>query len=101
MNGSRRGISRSFRKHGRIAGGGPRFPLGRPRLRSPSNRAFPAMADWRSYDTIAEAYERIWAPRFETVSRHLLAASPPVEGSRLLDLGTGMGAVASALDEKL
>jgi ubiquinone/menaquinone biosynthesis C-methylase UbiE len=59
------------------------------------------MADWRSYDTIAEAYERIWAPRFEAVARHLLAVAPPVEGSRLLDIGTGMGAVASALDEKL
>ncbi|PYQ37724.1 MAG: hypothetical protein DMF77_26135 [Acidobacteria bacterium] len=59
------------------------------------------MADWRSYDTIAEAYERIWAPRFETVARHLLAAAPPVQGSRLLDLGTGMGAVASALADKI
>jgi ubiquinone/menaquinone biosynthesis C-methylase UbiE len=60
-----------------------------------------AMADWRSYDTIAEAYERIWAPRFEAVARHLLTVAPPVDGSRLLDLGTGMGAVASALNEKL
>jgi ubiquinone/menaquinone biosynthesis C-methylase UbiE len=59
------------------------------------------MADWHSYDTIAEAYERIWAPRFETVARHLLALAPPVEGARLLDLGTGMGAVASALDDKV
>jgi demethylmenaquinone methyltransferase/2-methoxy-6-polyprenyl-1,4-benzoquinol methylase len=59
------------------------------------------MADWRSYDTIAEAYERIWAPRFETAARHLLALAPPVEGARLLDLGTGMGAVASALDDKV
>jgi ubiquinone/menaquinone biosynthesis C-methylase UbiE len=58
------------------------------------------MADWRSYDTIAEAYEEIWAPRFETVARHLLAEAPPLEGSRLLDLGTGMGAVASALADK-
>jgi ubiquinone/menaquinone biosynthesis C-methylase UbiE len=59
------------------------------------------MADWRSYDTIAEAYERIWAPRFETVARHLLALAPPVEGARLLDLGTGTGAVASALGDRV
>jgi len=58
------------------------------------------MADWRSYDTIADAYGRIWAARFEAVARHLLAVAPPVDGSRLLDLGTGIGAVASALGEK-
>ena len=55
------------------------------------------MADWRSYDTIADAYGRIWAARFEAVARQLLAVAPPIEGSRLLDLGTGIGAVASAL----
>jgi len=58
------------------------------------------MADWRSYDTIADGYERTWAPRFEAVARHLLAVAPPVDGARLLDLGTGMGAVASALGDK-
>jgi ubiquinone/menaquinone biosynthesis C-methylase UbiE len=61
---------------------------------------FAAMADWRSYDTIANAYERIWAARFEAVARQLLAVAPPVDGSRLLDLGTGIGAVASALGGK-
>jgi ubiquinone/menaquinone biosynthesis C-methylase UbiE len=58
------------------------------------------MADWRSYDTIADAYERIWAARFEAVARDLLEVVPPVEGSRLLDLGTGIGAVVSALGGK-
>ena len=58
------------------------------------------MADWRSYDTIANAYERIWSARFQAVARQLLAAAPPGEGSRLLDLGTGIGAVASALGSK-
>jgi ubiquinone/menaquinone biosynthesis C-methylase UbiE len=58
------------------------------------------MADWRSYDTIADVYERIWAARFEAVARQLLAVAPPVEGSRLLDLGTGIGAVAAALGGK-
>jgi ubiquinone/menaquinone biosynthesis C-methylase UbiE len=59
------------------------------------------MADWRSYDTIADAYDRIWATRFEAVARHLLEVAPPIEGSRLLDLGTGIGAVASALGGKV
>src|SRR5258705_7765802 len=57
------------------------------------------MTDWRSYDTIAEAYARIWAPRFETVARHLLAHAPPLAGARLLDLGAGTGALASALGD--
>jgi demethylmenaquinone methyltransferase / 2-methoxy-6-polyprenyl-1,4-benzoquinol methylase len=80
-------------------GDGGSHPEGRTSSRRLTD-TFAAMADWRSYDTIAEAYERIWAPRFETVARHLLAVAPPVEGSRLLDLGTGMGAVASALGDK-
>jgi ubiquinone/menaquinone biosynthesis C-methylase UbiE len=43
---------------------------------------------------------RIWAARFEEVARHLLAVAPPLEGSRLLDLGTGSAPVASALGGK-
>src|SRR5713226_7097399 len=42
-----------------------------------------AMDDWRSYDAIAETYDRIWAPRLETVAGHLLALSSPAEGARL------------------
>jgi ubiquinone/menaquinone biosynthesis C-methylase UbiE len=56
------------------------------------------MSDWRSYDTIAEAYERIAAPRFETVARHLLALARPRPGARWLDLGTGTGALVAAAE---
>jgi ubiquinone/menaquinone biosynthesis C-methylase UbiE len=54
------------------------------------------MTDWRSYDTVAEAYERVAAPRFEVVAGHLLALAAPRPGARLLDLGTGTGAVPAA-----
>ncbi len=47
------------------------------------------MEDWRSYNAIADAYGRTWAPRFELVARHLRALTPPVEGVRLIDLGAG------------
>jgi ubiquinone/menaquinone biosynthesis C-methylase UbiE len=59
------------------------------------------MSDWRAYDTVAEAYERVTAPRFETVARDLLALARPAEGTRLLDLGTGTGAVAVAMADVL
>lgn len=57
--------------------------------------------DWRSYDRIAASYEALWTPRFVTVARHLLDLAPPREGSRILDLGAGTGAVARALGEAL
>jgi ubiquinone/menaquinone biosynthesis C-methylase UbiE len=55
------------------------------------------MNDWRAYDTVAEAYERVVAARFATVARHLLALARPPEGAQILDLGTGTGAVGVAL----
>jgi ubiquinone/menaquinone biosynthesis C-methylase UbiE len=58
------------------------------------------MTDWRSYDTIADAYERTWGPRFQAVARLMLTAASPAAGARLLDLGAGTGAVASALGER-
>lgn len=54
------------------------------------------MSDWRSYDTVAEAYERVAAPRFQIVARHLLSLATPKPGARLLDLGTGTGVVPAA-----
>jgi len=59
------------------------------------------MDDWRFYDAIAAAYDRIWAPRLETVARYLLALSAPAESARLLDIGTGTGALLRALGEEL
>ena len=59
------------------------------------------MGDWRRYDSVAEDYDRLWGPRFETAAGHLLAFAPPAPGSRLLDLGAGTGAVASALGDRL
>ena len=59
------------------------------------------MTDWRSYDTIADAYERAWGPRFQTVARHLLALASPVRGARLLDLGAGTGTVPAALGDEV
>jgi ubiquinone/menaquinone biosynthesis C-methylase UbiE len=59
------------------------------------------VGDWRSYDSVAEDYDRLCGRRFETAAGHLLAFAPPAPGSRLLDLGAGAGAVASALGNRL
>ena len=59
------------------------------------------MTDWRAYDTVAEAYEGVAAARFETVARYLLALARPPDGARILDLGTGTGAVGVALADSL
>ncbi len=52
------------------------------------------MDDWRSYDGIAETYERIHASRFREPARDLVAASKAGPGDRVLDLGTGTGVAA-------
>jgi len=59
------------------------------------------MADWQSYDRIADPYARLWAPRFERAARHLLTLAAPAPGGRLLDVGTGTGAVPAALVERV
>jgi ubiquinone/menaquinone biosynthesis C-methylase UbiE len=49
------------------------------------------MNDWRSYDGVAETYERVHAPRFADVARDLIAIAAVGEGARVLDVGTGTG----------
>jgi SAM-dependent methyltransferase len=52
--------------------------------------------DWRSYDGIAQMYERVDAPRLAQVSPDLVALAAPPAGGRGLDVGTGTGVTASA-----
>ncbi|MFB3924227.1 MAG: class I SAM-dependent methyltransferase [Terriglobia bacterium] len=58
-------------------------------------------SDW-SYDSIADDYNRVLAPRlFEAPARDLIAAVG-IDGARLvLDVGTGTGRVASAAQQGL
>jgi ubiquinone/menaquinone biosynthesis C-methylase UbiE len=59
------------------------------------------MNDWRTYDLVADAYERVHAPRFVEPARDLVAlANPPAVG-RVLDLGTGTGVAAEAALESV
>jgi ubiquinone/menaquinone biosynthesis C-methylase UbiE len=52
------------------------------------------MSDWRTYDEVAETYERVHAPRFTEVARDLVEMVGLAEGARVLDVGTGTGVVA-------
>lgn len=55
------------------------------------------MEDWRSYDGVAEIYERVHAPRFADAARDLVAALGIERGQRVLDIGTGTGAAADEI----
>jgi ubiquinone/menaquinone biosynthesis C-methylase UbiE len=54
------------------------------------------MDDWRSYDGVAETYERINAPRLAQPAGDLVALAQPPRGGRDLDVGTGTGDAGSA-----
>jgi Methylase involved in ubiquinone/menaquinone biosynthesis len=54
------------------------------------------MNDWRSYDEVAEAYERVHAPRLSEVARDLVAFAEIGAGTTVLDVGTGTGVAAQA-----
>jgi ubiquinone/menaquinone biosynthesis C-methylase UbiE len=57
------------------------------------------MNDWRSYDEVAEIYERVHAPRLLEIARALATFVEIGDGDRVLDVGTGTGVVAQAADE--
>ncbi|HEY7399729.1 MAG TPA: methyltransferase domain-containing protein [Actinomycetota bacterium] len=54
------------------------------------------MRDWRSYDDVAETYERVHAPRFAELARDLVELAGVTRGQRVLDVGTGTGVGAEA-----
>jgi ubiquinone/menaquinone biosynthesis C-methylase UbiE len=58
------------------------------------------MDDWRSYDLVAETYERVHAPRFREVARDLVGLTDVPAGAEALDVGTGTGVAAEVLSER-
>lgn len=57
------------------------------------------MESWRTYDNVADQYERIHAPRIAEPARDLIAAADLSHGERVLDVGTGTGIVAAIAEE--
>ena len=54
-----------------------------------------AAGSWRSFDGAAETYDRVSVPNvFARPAQELLALVPRGPGARVLDLGTGTGAIA-------
>ena len=54
------------------------------------------MDDWRSYDSVAQTYARIHAPRLAEPARDLIELTGIGAGWRVLDVGTGTGVAAFA-----
>lgn len=54
------------------------------------------MEDWRSYDNVAETYERIHSSRLAEPARDLVAMADVRTDERVLDVGTGTGVAAEA-----
>jgi len=57
------------------------------------------MNDWRSYDDVAEIYERVHAPRLLEVARALVELAELGDGQRVLDVGAGTGVAAQSASE--
>ncbi len=62
---------------------------------SPMARA--VTPDWRSYDEVAETYDRVRGPVHQEPASDLIAAVELPPGGRLLDVGTGTGLAARAV----
>lgn len=54
------------------------------------------MNDWRTYDDVAETYERIHAPRLAAPARDLVELAGVSANARILDVGSGTGVAAAA-----
>lgn len=54
------------------------------------------MTEWRSYDAVAEVYERVRASLTAAVAADLVVLVAPARGARVLDVGTGTGVAADA-----
>jgi SAM-dependent methyltransferase len=54
---------------------------------------------WLSYDSVAEAYERVAVPWFTPLARDLVAAAGVSSGDHVLDIGTGTGLTAELAGE--
>lgn len=52
------------------------------------------MNDWRTYDDVAETYERVHATRFAEVARDLVEMVGIADGATVLDVGAGTGVAA-------
>jgi ubiquinone/menaquinone biosynthesis C-methylase UbiE len=57
------------------------------------------MDDWRSYDSVAETYARIHAPRLAEPAGDLVGLTGVQAGWKVLDVGTGTGVAAVAAAE--
>lgn len=58
------------------------------------------MSDWRTYDRVADTYERVHAPRLGEVARDLARMVDLPASSRVIDVGTGTGVAAQVFADQ-